>query len=106
RREALERYLEDDRARGFDLSQAPAMRLALFRPAHDEWVLVWSFHHVLLDGRSVTELLGEVFSDYDGVLPDLPTRRPFRDYVRWLRERDPAADEAYWARLLHGSEAA
>ncbi|HEU0078145.1 MAG TPA: condensation domain-containing protein, partial [Longimicrobiaceae bacterium] len=94
----LRRYLAVDRARGFDLTEAPAMRLALFRHAGDEHVLVWSFHHILLDRAAVEAVLRDVFTLYDagldGVEVDLPARRPFREHVAWLRGRDPAADEA------------
>src|SRR6185436_8560982 len=42
-------YLKADRRRGFDLSQPPLLRLALFRLASDRWRLVWSYHHLLFD---------------------------------------------------------
>jgi len=110
REEALARYLAEDRARGFDLAEAPAMRLALFHGAGDgERVLVWSFHHALLDAWSFTRVLGEVLALYDagadGAEASLPALRPFRDHVRWLRGRDTAADEAYWTDALGGLEA-
>ncbi|MET0397898.1 MAG: amino acid adenylation domain-containing protein, partial [Longimicrobiaceae bacterium] len=105
----LERWLAEDRARSFDLAAAPAMRLALFRLAADEHVLVWTFHHAILDGRSVGHVLGEVFAVHDaagkGREAELPRRRPFREHVAWLRGRDPAADEAYWTALLRGAGA-
>ena len=102
----LEHYLAEDRARGFDLARAPAMRLALFRAA-DEDTLVWSFHHVLLDGRSCDHVLHEAFALYDAGAgaPELPARRPFREHVAWLRARDAAADEAYWSGVLRGVRA-
>jgi amino acid adenylation domain-containing protein len=104
----LERYLAEDRARGFDLAEGPVMRLALFRFADDEHVLVWSFHHIVLGGGSVAAVLLEVFALYDAgedAEPGLPARRPFRDHVEWLRGRDPAADQAYWSRRLRGVNA-
>src|SRR5580658_7609019 len=53
----FERYLEADRARGFDLGTAPLMRLVLIRMNEHEHRLVWSHHHALLDGWSVRELI-------------------------------------------------
>ncbi|HEX6373716.1 MAG TPA: amino acid adenylation domain-containing protein [Longimicrobium sp.] len=102
----LERYLAEDRTRGFDLSRAPAMRLALFRGSEAD-TLVWSFHHVLLDGRSVALVLHEVFALYQAGAgePGLPAPRPFREHVAWLRGRDPAADEPYWSGVLRGMRA-
>ncbi|HEX8244236.1 MAG TPA: condensation domain-containing protein, partial [Longimicrobium sp.] len=108
RAERLERHLHDDRAREFDLAQAPPTRLALFRMAADEHVLVWTFHHALLDGRSVGHVLQEVFALYEAAAEGrdvaLPERRPFREHVAWLRGRDPAADEAYWKGMFRGME--
>ena len=100
----LDGWLAADRARGFDLADAPAMRLALFRFGPDEHVLAWSFHHALLDGRSVAHVLGDAFGDYDGEgAGDAPAPRPFREHVAWLRARDPSEDEAYWTRVLRGA---
>jgi amino acid adenylation domain-containing protein len=105
----LQLYLEEDRAPGFDLSHAPAMRLALFRLSPDEHVLVWSFHHILLGGGSIAAVLREVFTLYDAVQDgtdvELPSRRPFRDHIAWLLGRDPAAEEAYWTAYLRGIDA-
>ncbi|HST62903.1 MAG TPA: amino acid adenylation domain-containing protein, partial [Longimicrobium sp.] len=102
REAALEGWLAEDRARGFDLAAGPALRVALFRGAADEHVMVWSFHHVLLDVRSLTRVLREVLAVYDGVDADESAPRPFREHVSWLRARDGAADEAFWAERLRG----
>ncbi|MBW3570675.1 MAG: amino acid adenylation domain-containing protein, partial [Gemmatimonadetes bacterium] len=102
----LERHLARDRAHGFALAEAPPVRLALFRLSAAEHVLVWSFHHILLDARSVSHVLRDVFTLYDagGEVgePELPPRPPFREHVAWLRGRDAAADRAYWTELLRG----
>ena len=61
----LEAFLEDDRRRGFVLTEAPLMRLALFRVAEADYQLVWTSHHALLDGRSRLVLLKELFALYE-----------------------------------------
>jgi hypothetical protein len=100
----LERYLEADRARGFDLGAAPLMRLVLIRMTQDEYRLVWSHHHALLDGWSVRDLMAEVVSAYDALIrhetPSLPERRPYRDYIAWLMTRQPDEAERFWRRVL------
>src|SRR5437879_3244310 len=60
----LEDCLRAERAKGFDLTVPPLMRLALFRTGETEHQLVWTFHHLLLDGRGVVLLLQEVFALY------------------------------------------
>ena len=72
--------------------------------------LVWSIHHVVIDGWCLSVLLHE-FLDIDesirrGREPALKPTRPFRDYVAWLRDRDDAEAEGYWRQALRGVTAA
>jgi len=102
----VETWLVADRAQGFDLRRAPLLRLALFRTAEQEHRFVWSFPHILLDGRSFPLVLGEVFTCYDafrrGDEPSLPHRRPYRDHIEWLRRQDFSRAAGFWRRLLDG----
>ncbi|MBV9775316.1 MAG: amino acid adenylation domain-containing protein, partial [Gemmatimonadetes bacterium] len=106
RGERLEAYLEGERERGFDPMRPPLMRVALLRVADDAWELVWSYHHLLLDGWSISLLLQEVFALYEARLghrvPVPARRRPFRDYVAWLLRQDPSRAEAFWRGVLEG----
>ncbi|NLH08316.1 MAG: amino acid adenylation domain-containing protein [Chloroflexi bacterium] len=102
----LAAYLEAQRHKGFVLSRAPLLRLALMRIADDAHIFVMLHHHILLDGWSVPILLGEVFAFYEayrqGKTLHLDAPRPFRDYIVWLKKQDMAAAEAYWRRELAG----
>ncbi len=102
----LEAYLQQDRRRGFDLTKAPLMRLALFRQAEASYTLVWTFHHILLDGRSFPALLQEVFAHYaalcEGGELRLEPPRPYRDYIDWLNAQDFSPAEAFWRSALEG----
>jgi hypothetical protein len=60
----LEAFLQADRARGFELGQAPLMRCALLRIAEERYYFVWSHHHLLLDGWSLPRVLKEVLDGY------------------------------------------
>jgi amino acid adenylation domain-containing protein/non-ribosomal peptide synthase protein (TIGR01720 family) len=95
-----------DRGRGFDLGRAPLLRLALVRLGAGACRLVWSRHHVLLDGWSTALVLGELETLYQalrrGTEPELPPCRPYRDYLAWLAGQDPGRTEAYWRRHLAG----
>ncbi|HEU0078068.1 MAG TPA: condensation domain-containing protein, partial [Longimicrobiaceae bacterium] len=106
RQERLRRFLEGQRGTGFDLLRPPLMRLALLRLGDEAFELVWSHHHVLLDGWSVSLVLQDVLASYDalrrGSVPVLPRRRPPHDYIAWLQRQDLAAAEAYWRRTLEG----
>jgi amino acid adenylation domain-containing protein/non-ribosomal peptide synthase protein (TIGR01720 family) len=104
--ERLERLLREDRARGFDLGRAPVARWTLVRTGDAEHRLLWSHHHILLDGWSFSLLAAELLATWEalrrGAEPALPRHRPFRDYIAWLEVGDHAALEAYWRRTLAG----
>ena len=102
--------LREDRARGFDLAQAPLLRLRLIQTDADEHRLVWTFHHLALDGWSTALVLNEVWADYAALAADRPAAsaapRPFRDYIAWLKGRVASGTEAFWRGTLAGFEAA
>ncbi|WP_437334473.1 amino acid adenylation domain-containing protein [Sorangium sp. So ce394] len=102
--------LESDRARGFDLARGPLMRLALLRVDDDAHVVLWSHHHLLLDGWSAALVLQDAFSAYDalraGRAVALPARRRYREYIAWLRGRDARGEEPFFRRALAGFGAA
>src|SRR5205823_8249551 len=89
---AMEAFLQQDQAKGVDLSQAPLMRLALLRIAARKWHLVWTVHHLLIDRWSAAHVCSEMTAAYQALAGgrplDLPPSRPFRDYIRWLRQQD------------------
>jgi amino acid adenylation domain-containing protein/non-ribosomal peptide synthase protein (TIGR01720 family) len=99
-------FLRADRLQGFDLARAPLTRVALFRTGEAAYRCVWTFHHILLDGRSFPLIIKDVFAVYEalvaGLAPSLPTARPYRDFIHWLRGRDDAASEGFWRQLLAG----
>src|ERR1700733_13442318 len=76
RDERLKTFLQADRVRGFNLSEAPMLRLTLFQWGEESFSLVWTFHHALLDGRSYPGLLREVFDAYAELESGEISRRP------------------------------
>lgn len=100
-------FLRDDRLRGFTLAEAPLMRLTLFE--HDRGaVVVWTLHHLIMDGWSMPITISEVAATYRaaaGDRADLPPARPFRDFVDWLGDEDREAPLKYWRTHLDGMTA-
>ncbi|WP_369959644.1 amino acid adenylation domain-containing protein [Pseudomonas benzenivorans] len=96
---ALSAFCAAERQAGFDLAAAPLLRLTLVQQGAREHVLVWTLHHLLLDGWSTALLLGEVLALYHGEALPAP-RGQFRDYIAWLAGQDAAASEAFWRPLL------
>ncbi|WP_167353941.1 non-ribosomal peptide synthetase [Caballeronia sordidicola] len=93
----LQQWMREDLQRGFDVERAPLLRIALFARADGVHDLVWTDHHVLLDGWSSAQLMREVADAYEA----LRARRepqsvapPYRDYVQWRLQQDEG--EAWW----------
>jgi len=100
----VDRFAQAELAAPLDLARPPLMRVALLRTQDDRHHVVWTAHHLLLDGWSSSLLLGEVLRAYDGASLPVPLGR-FRDHIAWLQARDPAAGEAHWRAQLAQLEA-
>src|SRR5579871_4290087 len=102
----LDQYLEEDRIRGFDLEYAPLMRVLLAHTSERRCQLVWSHHHLLLDGWSVPLVMANVFRFYEGECSgewvQVPSPRPYADYIGWLQKQDLSRAEGFWREVLRG----
>ncbi|MFD7639010.1 condensation domain-containing protein, partial [Streptomyces sp. NPDC059873] len=109
----LKDLLAEDRERGMDLTAGPLLRVALARLSDDAVRVVWTFHHLLLDGWSNSALLSDVIAEYaaldaepaagaSSVGPAPLSRGLFGDYVRWLADQDQNAGREYWRGALAG----
>jgi amino acid adenylation domain-containing protein/non-ribosomal peptide synthase protein (TIGR01720 family) len=105
-RERLADLIVADRATGFELNQAPLMRLTIVVCGPSHYEVLWTFHHAILDGLSCSILLREVFGLYEAARGGrswrLPAPRQYRAYIDWLRARNPDASKAFWQRTLAG----
>ena len=75
-----------ERERGFALNAAPLFRLTLARGAGAAWHFIFTSHHILMDGWSNAQLLGEVIAHYAGQAVPAPLGQ-FRDYLAWLQQQ-------------------
>src|SRR5207253_8393314 len=87
----FEALLEEDRRQGFDLQRPPLMRVTVIELDEARLRVVWSLHHMLLDGWSTAIVLDELFALYEqavkGEVVPGRARRPFRGYVEWQRRQ-------------------
>ncbi|MFC6882172.1 amino acid adenylation domain-containing protein [Actinomadura yumaensis] len=93
-----------ERARGFDLTAPPLLRFVLVRTAEDRHRLVFTNHHILLDGWSTPILATELFMLYvqGGHDTGFPRVTPYKNYLAWLAKQDRAAAEDAWRAALAG----
>ncbi|MGH3794144.1 MAG: amino acid adenylation domain-containing protein [Pseudonocardiaceae bacterium] len=97
----LDLLVTQDRTEQFDLKRAPLLRFTLVKLGTG-YRLLFSSHHIVLDGWSTPIVLRELCALYaaDADARAVPPVRPYRDYLAWLSEQDRTAAEGAWGRAL------
>jgi amino acid adenylation domain-containing protein len=103
---AVERRIEHEKNRLFDLGRAPQMRFHVALRPGSTFQLTLVENHAIFDGWSLHSTLTEIFERYfalldDASLPVVAPRVTFREYVRLEREvlASPEA-AAFWDQAL------
>ncbi|NUU37569.1 non-ribosomal peptide synthetase [Pseudomonas sp. C2B4] len=94
-----------ERAQGFELGTAPLFRLKLVRTGANDWHLIYTSHHILMDGWSNAQLLAEVIQHYAAGQPLPAPTGQYRDYLGWLQQQSANAGEQFWKAALAPLEA-
>ena len=106
----IDEYQAKDVKHGFNFEQGPMMRIALFDLGDERHQLVWTHHHILLDGWCLPILYREVVAAYlhmQGHLNiELQEAPKYRGYVSWLKDRDIEAAKMFWSSQLSDIEVA
>ncbi len=104
---ALDRFLTLDRATGFNLEQAPLMRVSLLQPGSGRHFMVWTCHHLVIDGGSFEIVLAELADHLASLTRDpgssattAPPAPHYAEFIRWLGRRDPSISDGYWRQQL------
>ncbi|HEY0289408.1 MAG TPA: amino acid adenylation domain-containing protein, partial [Pseudomonas sp.] len=101
---ALAAWAQADLAAGFDLASEPLLRVAVIRLDDQRYHLVYTSHHIVLDGWSNARLLGEVLQRY-GQQPVPASAGAYRAYLKWLHRQDAKATEVFWQAQLQAVQA-
>ncbi|RDI68116.1 non-ribosomal peptide synthetase [Nocardia pseudobrasiliensis] len=98
---AVELILREDRSANFDIASPPLLRFTLVLTGERRSELIFTAHHVLLDGWSLPLLIRDLLRLYgDGAaLPPVPD---YREFLKWLGHRDIDAGVRAWVGELEG----
>ena len=104
--EQLAASIQENRRRGFILSQAPLLLISLIQVDDTVHHLILTSHHIILEGWSSQILLREALTLYEanckGIDIQLPASAPFRTYIAWLQQQDSTVAESFWRARLRG----
>lgn len=101
--------LRDELETPFDLTSGPLLRLKLFRVGEDDYVFLYTFHHIIFDGWSQGVFHRELMALYEAFrggnpapLPPLPVQ--YADFALWQRaamnEEVIQRELDYWKKQL------
>lgn len=92
----LPQYLQTDGQRSMQYGEV------LSRLAMSETYMVWTAHHSVYDGFSVELLLRDIATVYEG--GNLPTRTPFKNFIKHTQHVDQAQCRSFWASRLSNKD--
>ncbi|MBB6625542.1 amino acid adenylation domain-containing protein [Clostridium gasigenes] len=100
----VDRYITTDRAKGFDITMDPLIRLALIKLPNNKWKVIITFHHILMDGWCSSIILSELFKTYDVLYRNTNYKieevKQFSTYIKWLENQDKNIAREYWTSYL------
>ncbi|MBL4607769.1 MAG: amino acid adenylation domain-containing protein, partial [Pseudomonadales bacterium] len=109
-KQTLQTLLADERKAGFDLGRAGLIRMGIMPLRSQAVYLIFNFHHLILDGWSVSLVLTDLFRFYRGFLagekPSFQSGPAYEPFIRHLMNEDPQAADAFWREQLEGFERA
>lgn len=101
----LEDFLYADRLKTFNLSSTPLLRFTIIKIDDCKYTIIWSHHHILLDGWSVGVILNELYLIYaqllaNNVLEKQASVVAYGDYLHWVKNKPNNHDKVFWQRYL------
>ncbi|PFO64635.1 non-ribosomal peptide synthetase, partial [Bacillus cereus] len=108
RKERIEKYTTEDKEKGFNLAEDGLMRMAILRVEEQTYHVIWSFHHILMDGWCMPLVTREIFEIYYAMQgrrePELTVVTPYSEYIEWLEAQNQEEASKYWNDYLTGYE--
>jgi amino acid adenylation domain-containing protein len=108
--EAIARWHEDvaeDRRQSYRLDDRPPLRLYLARISQAKYRFLFSYHHILLDGGSITHLLESLASAYNALVlghnRSIPSRVSYKEYINWADSQKRVDATSFWQQYLGGT---
>ena len=108
----IQRLINEEAQKPFDLSCGPLLRTTLLKLKDDEHVFLLTIHHIISDGWSITVINQELGTLYDAFcsneqsrLSELPIQ--YADFAEWqdgwMKEEELENQLNYWKDQLNGA---
>ncbi|MGF9989485.1 amino acid adenylation domain-containing protein [Bacillus mycoides] len=114
KKEKFEKIKKADIRRGFDLEEDSLFRLKIIKLDEEDFKILISFHHIILDGWCSSILRNELFEIYQSLAEGISYKtllltedeedKTFSDYVSLSQNNNIVEAQKYWRELLEGFE--
>ncbi|MGN4771119.1 amino acid adenylation domain-containing protein [Bacillus cereus group sp. MYBK216-2] len=110
--ETKENYIEHfkirDRDNRFQLTKDVLIRVSVIKVQNNIFKIIYSFHHIIMDGWSIGIILKEIMDNYKAAVKgrELPIEKTvsYSRYLKWLDQKDKLVALEYWENYLHAYE--
>lgn len=100
----IQEFCRKDKKRGFDLTKDLLMRISVFKTDNNIYRVIWSHHHILIDGWCLGIIIGDYFNIYQQLKQNsfikVENTYEYVDYINWLQKQDKNEAIEYWERYL------
>ncbi|PPA82420.1 non-ribosomal peptide synthetase [Brevibacillus laterosporus] len=102
----INQFKRRDREKGFDLSRDLLIRLSLFKLDKEQYQLIMSNHHIIMDGWCLGIILNDFLRMYKGIVNHTPVPfehvTPYSKHIQWLEKQDHQEAKDFYQQLLEG----
>ncbi|MCK4258972.1 MAG: amino acid adenylation domain-containing protein, partial [Halanaerobiales bacterium] len=102
---AIKEFKENDWKKKFKLSKDLLMRIAILQLAEEKYEIIWSYHHILMDGWCMGIIMNDFLNIYRSLLNNqeaqLSKVYPFGNYVKWLEKQNKKESFDFWKSYLN-----
>ncbi|MEC0600840.1 amino acid adenylation domain-containing protein, partial [Bacillus spizizenii] len=101
----VENVKQKDRNLRFNLTNDCLIRVTVIKTNNNEYKLLFSFHHIIMDGWCMSLLMNDITDIYKsldrGEKIVLHQTEPYSKYLEWLDNQDQSAALDYWKEYLN-----
>ncbi|WP_313563808.1 condensation domain-containing protein, partial [Ruminiclostridium cellobioparum] len=108
KKEYIEAFKNEDKQKGFNLSKDIMIRISIIRTGEYHYTVIWSHHHIIMDGWCLGIVTREFFEVYNSLKNDIPLNlektHPYQDFIKWVGAQNKQDADKYWQSYLIGFE--
>lgn len=105
----LKEFKNKDMTNGLDLSATPTFRVNVFQLSENSYCVLWTCHHIILDGWSSMNVCGDLLHYYElfsqnntEASIELDHIPKYKAYLDWLKKQDSNDCQAFWKNYFKG----